>query len=189
MKNHESKYYNTALLMNEALLILLETKEYEFITIKEICEKAGVNRSTFYLHYESLDDLLEETITNTNIKFQDAFDNKTINPISLSKEELFFIKEEELMPYLNFVKENKRIYKLMFKYSYIFKGEVQLKRFYDDLFSIVLDKYGVAKQERDYVFAYYTNGIVSIIQKWLENDCNEDISFITNLMIKLINYK
>ena len=36
MKNHESKYYNTALLMNEALLILLETKEYEFITIKEI---------------------------------------------------------------------------------------------------------------------------------------------------------
>ena len=51
MKNHESKYYNTALLMNEALLILLETKEYEFITIKEICEKAGVNRSTFYLHY------------------------------------------------------------------------------------------------------------------------------------------
>lgn len=32
------------------------------ITIKEICKKAGVNRSTFYLHYESIDDLLEETL-------------------------------------------------------------------------------------------------------------------------------
>ena len=189
MKNHESKYYNTALLMNEALLILLEKKEYEFVTVKEICEKAGVNRSTFYLHYESLDDLLEETIANTNKKFQDAFNNKTINPITLPKEELFFLKEEELVPYLNFVKENKRIYKLMFKYSYIFKGEVKLKEFYDDIVTIVFDKYGVTKQERDYVFAYYTSGVVAIIQKWLENDCIEDISFITNLIIKLSNHK
>ena len=189
MKNHESKYYNTALLMNEALLILLENKEYEFITIKEICEKAGVNRSTFYLHYESIDDLLEETINNTNKKFQDAFDNKTINPITLPKEDLFFIKEEELIPYLNFVKKNKRIYKLMFKYSYIFKGEVQIKKFYDEIFTVVLDKYGVIKQERDYVFAYYTSGVIAIIKKWLENDCVDDISFISNLIIKLINYK
>ena len=50
MNKSESKYYNTALLMDEALLILLEKKEYDFITVKEICEKAGVNRSTFYLH-------------------------------------------------------------------------------------------------------------------------------------------
>ena len=60
MNKSESKYYNTALLMDEALLVLLEKKEYEFITVKEICEKAGVNRSTFYLHYETIDELLEE---------------------------------------------------------------------------------------------------------------------------------
>lgn len=189
MKNHESKYYNTALLMNEALLILLEKKEYEFITIKEICEKAGVNRSTFYLHYESIDDLLEETIKNTNKKFQDVFDNKTINPITLPKEDLFFIKEDELIPYLNFVKENKRLYKLMFKYSYIFKGEVQFKKFYDEIFAVVLDKYDVIKQERDYVFAYYTSGVIAIIKKWLENDCVDDINFISDIIIKVVNYK
>ena len=189
MKNHESKYYNTALLMNEALLILLEKKEYEFITIKEICEKAGVNRSTFYLHYESIDDLLEETISNTNKKFQDVFNNKTINPRILPKEDLYFIKEDELIPYLNFVKTNKRIYKLMFKYSYIFKGEIQFKKFYDEIFEIVLDKYEVIKQEKDFVFAYYTSGVLAIIKKWIENDCIDDISFITNLIIKLVNYK
>ena len=32
-----------------------------YITVKEICEKAGVNRSTFYLHYENTTDLLQET--------------------------------------------------------------------------------------------------------------------------------
>ena len=52
MNKSESKYFNTALLMDEALLLLLEKKEYEFITVTEICEKAGVNRSTFYIHYQ-----------------------------------------------------------------------------------------------------------------------------------------
>ena len=47
MNKAESKYYNTALLMNQALIELLNKKEYEFITIKEICAKAGCK--SFYI--------------------------------------------------------------------------------------------------------------------------------------------
>ena len=53
MNKAESKYFNTALRMDEALISLLRVKDLEYITVKEICEKAGVNRSTFYLHYET----------------------------------------------------------------------------------------------------------------------------------------
>lgn len=59
MDKYKSKYLNTALYMDEALLALLESKDYEYITVKEICQKAGVNRTTFYLHYETIDDLLK----------------------------------------------------------------------------------------------------------------------------------
>lgn len=61
MKN-ESKYFNTALKMDKAFLEILEKKELPYITVKEICEKAGVNRSTFYLHYETIRDLLAESV-------------------------------------------------------------------------------------------------------------------------------
>lgn len=47
--------------MDEAFIELLEKKDFAYITVKEICEKAGVNRSAFYLHYETLNDLLEES--------------------------------------------------------------------------------------------------------------------------------
>lgn len=60
MNKSESKYFNTAAFMDEALIALLEVKDLEYITVKEICEKAGVNRSTFYLHYETIDDLANE---------------------------------------------------------------------------------------------------------------------------------
>ena len=97
MNKSESKYFNTALLMDEALLFLLEKKDFEFISVKEICDKAGVNRSTFYLHYENMNDLLIETIELINKKFNDSFNNKVVDAGSTSKKDLFFIKEEYLL--------------------------------------------------------------------------------------------
>ena len=69
MNKSESKYFNTALRMNEALITLLEKKDLEYITVKEICQTAGVNRSTFYLHYESVSDLVNETVETINARF------------------------------------------------------------------------------------------------------------------------
>ena len=77
MNKSESKYFNTSLLMNQALIQLLNKKDYDFITIKEICKKAGVNRSTFYLHYDNIDDLLYETIENLNKEFHNLHLSKS----------------------------------------------------------------------------------------------------------------
>lgn len=49
--------------MDEAFLTLLDKKDFAYITVKEICEAAGVNRSTFYLHYETVSDLLTESVS------------------------------------------------------------------------------------------------------------------------------
>lgn len=76
MDKFQSKYFNTAILMDEALLLLLEKKDYQYITVKEICQKAGVNRSTFYLHYETMDDLLKEATSMINKRFYESFGSK-----------------------------------------------------------------------------------------------------------------
>ena len=69
MNKSESKYFNTASKMDEAFLDLLSKKDFAYITVKEICDKAGVNRSTFYLHYETVSDLLSESIEYMNGQF------------------------------------------------------------------------------------------------------------------------
>ena len=122
MNKSESKYFNTALLMNEALLLLLEKKDYEFIIVTEICQKAGVNRSTFYLHYLSIDDLLIETIDMINKKFHEAFDNKTLDVRTSTKEDLYLINDENLIPYLTLIKEYKHVYKLIHDKPHLFKN-------------------------------------------------------------------
>ena len=189
MKNTESKYYNTALLMDEALLLLLEKKEYEYITIKEICEKAGVNRSTFYLHYETIDDLLVETIEMINKRFYQTFNNEVLDVNNLNKDELYLIDDKYLIPYLNFIKENKKVYKLIHDKPHIFKSQEAFQKLYNDIFKKILDKYEVNEIEKEYVFAYFSYGLVAVIEKWIEKNCEDDIYKIAEIMKRIIGYK
>lgn len=112
MNKNESKYFNTAILFDEALIYLLEKKDIEYITVKEICDKAGVNRSTFYLHYESINDLVEETMEYINKKFIDYFSENSKEFIEKIKdfplEKLKLIEKKYLTPYLTFIKDNKK---------------------------------------------------------------------------------
>lgn len=175
--------------MDEALLLLLEKKDFEFITIKEICDKAGVNRSTFYLHYESMDDLLKETMGLINKRFHDSFDNKIINVSVSSKDDLFFINEEYLIPYLKLIKKHKKIFKLIHDKPYLFNNDSAKKFLYDSLFNKILGVYGVKDEDKEYIFAYYTQGCLAIILKWVEKDCVDEIERISNLIIEVVNYK
>lgn len=44
--------------MEEALLQLMEKKEFATITVTDICEKAGISRLTFYRNFEVKEDIL-----------------------------------------------------------------------------------------------------------------------------------
>lgn len=47
-------------LLKRALIQLLQVKDISKITIKELCETAGINRSTFYTYYDTQYELLED---------------------------------------------------------------------------------------------------------------------------------
>jgi AcrR family transcriptional regulator len=46
--------------LRDAMLALMALRGWDEMTIQEICDKANVGRSTFYVHYQSKDDLLSE---------------------------------------------------------------------------------------------------------------------------------
>lgn len=46
----------------QALFALTATKRSDSIKVVELCEKAGINKSTFYLHYKDIDDCIEKCV-------------------------------------------------------------------------------------------------------------------------------
>lgn len=185
MNKNESKYFNTAIKMDEAFLSLIETIDFEYITVKEICNKANVNRSTFYLHYETIDDLLEECIQYLHQKFDTTFsaETKLLPDISsCSKEELILITPKYLKPYLSFIKDNLKLYKTDIKYPQLFKADKTYQRMYDHVFSPILERFLIPINERQFYMFFYIKGIQGIIEHWLQEDCITTIENIINII-------
>ena len=191
MNKNESKYFHTAKLMNQALLLLLEKKDFEFITVKEICQKAGVNRSTFYLHYENIVELFNETVCGLHEDFVSSFSLKDISQKIKNGdlEHCFFIKHEFLIPYLEFVKRNKRVLKLIHNKPILFKNEKVYQEMRENVFLPILSKFNIPSNKSIYLLEYFTRGVAAIINQWLEFDCKDDISFIANIIIDCINFQ
>ena len=188
MKKNESKYFYTAELMNQALLSLLEKKDIEFITVTEITKKAGVNRSTFYLHYENVYELLEETIENLNKKFIRSFAIQPSLQI-LSKKDAFLITEEQLIPYLNFVKENKSALKLINQKPQLFQSRKVYQRMYDRIFYPAISQFVEDETEKIYNLEFFTKGVVAIIYKWIDLDCVTEVEELIKIIKNCIRYR
>ena len=60
MENLDNRVRYTKMILQQALLKILQRKHIDRVTIKELCEEAKVNRGTFYLHYATPNDLLME---------------------------------------------------------------------------------------------------------------------------------
>ena len=193
MNKSESKYYNTALLMNQALDELLNKKDYEFITVKEICERAGVNRSTFYLHYETINDLLEETIDNIDKKFVTYFSenaNVFFEKIkSASTENLLLITPEYLTPYLTYIKDNRIIHQVAVKHSRIMNSIEKFNSLNEKVFKPIFKGFNIDDKTEHYMISYYLNGITAIINEWIKSGCKDSIEYIEKIIITCVTPK
>ena len=186
MNKSESKYFNTAIKFDKALISLLEKKPFEYISVTDICKEAGVNRSTFYLHYENTADLLTEASEYMIDTFKGYF---SINLKSITERfsscnlsELVFINKKYLFPYLSFIKDNRQIFSAALSSPSALKTEATYQRIFDNIFYPILDRFDYPVSIRQYVMKFYLNGITAIIKEWLTNNCTESIDDITEII-------
>lgn len=193
MTKSESKYFNTALMMDEALIDLLCKKNIQYISVKEICAKAGVNRSTFYLHYETISDLLEETIEHIQEEFQNSFHIETEDFLKeidkMPINELILINDKFLQPYLNFVKEHKNIYRATINNPETMRSEAKLAMLYRQILKPIFNRFGIPEEEHKYWLAYHINGVMAIVWEWLKWDCREPIENVVNIIENCVRTK
>lgn len=186
MNRSESKYFNTAKKMDKALISLLEEKSFEYITVSEICKRAEVNRSTFYLHYENTVDLLDETARFLFDDFASYFnvdvENITEKFKDNSLDELNFISDEYLHPYLSYIKENRIVFSTVLLHSASFRFNEVFQRLYDNIFNPILERYNYPVADRKYAMMFYLNGITAIVTEWLNDGCEKTIEEVSQII-------
>lgn len=193
MNRSESKYFATAARMDEAFLELIEKKDFAYITVKEICAKAGVNRSTFYLHYETVGDLLAESaqyivdqfrayMPYDAAEFLEGLQNRPL-------EELYLITPEYLIPYLNYVKEHRRLFRTSLEHA----STLRMQDAYNDLnrhvLTPILNRFQVPAAEQKYWMQFYINGLMAIINEWLKDDCRDSVDNVAAIIQHCVQRK
>lgn len=191
MNRSESKYYHTACLMDEAFLLLLEKKEYAYITIAEVCKKAGVNRSTFYLHYESMADLLEESLEFLNRRIWESFAPEdadiTDRIATCPLDELYFLSDRYLLPYLESIRKYKALYTTVVRNRGLFRLDKAYEKLAQSVLFPVLGRFSYPEPEKRFVIGFYVNGLMAIVSEWLRSDCAESPQEIIRIMHKCVH--
>ena len=109
------------------------------------------------------------------------------NHISLNfenrkREELLFITDEYLTPYLTFIKDNQRLFKVSMKHFHSMNLDEVYRRMFKHIFNSILYRFGIHEEKRPYVMKFYLNGVFAIIMEWLNNNCSDDVKAIVKII-------
>ncbi|MDD5959456.1 TetR/AcrR family transcriptional regulator [Methanobrevibacter wolinii] len=171
--------------LSNSLFKLLETKPFEEIKVIDICNDAGIHRSTFYYHFNDKYELLEKSI----YEFTKELNNKIKDKEYKNIVEYYYILTKE---YLEHINENRNIYLAMLNNN-------QHSESLGIIYNIVLEnikenldleikkgkKYPVST---DIIAEYYSGAILKSTEYWIKNSERIDKEeFLKDLNILLFN--
>jgi len=169
-KSTDRRIIRTKRLIRDALTELMEEKGFEGITVRDLTQKAEINRGTFYLHYHDKYDLLEQSEAEILIEIQKIA--QEINPLDFMN----FNREDEPFPFIinlfEFFQENSSFMKVILGPNGDASFQGKLKEFIKQtFFQNIMSKINSDNLlvPADYLFAYVSSAHLGVIQHWLDS--------------------
>ena len=176
-KKANLKVINTKRKLSRSLISLLTSKSITEIDVSELCEKAGINRTTFYKHYASLYHLLDELIVQFFKRIETLF-------LSLSSGENTTSKVAYLLKYL---KQNREFVTIIMNnnsFSSISERLIQLN-FICNLINSNIQYRKNAYVSEDYYVDFIISGWIAAIRRWVNENCNLDVNTLARLLTSI----
>ncbi len=167
----------TRKLLKDALVQLMQTQHISEISVRALCELAGINRSTFYVHFADPFDLLHqierEVMDNlkSHLEKQDYQGNK---PLSA----------QVLIRILEYAKDNAEVFKVLFSENCDFDFQKDIMDFSQIVSFQLNPKYD--EGVRGYITVYGITGCISLLQKWLQDGMIEPPEKISEIFLQLL---
>ncbi len=135
---------------------LLQEKEISQITVSDICQKTGLNRSTFYANYDDVYNLADRIKDKLEQYVDDLYENDVTNKCGVDYLILF-----------RFIKDNQRLFNTYFKLGYDNNHKVNWENLNFDLVD------SLHGEHIEYHVEFHKAGLNAIIKKWLASGCKE----------------
>lgn len=154
-------------MLKNSLIDLLEKKDIFALTVNELCEKAQINRSTFYKYYGNQFELLLEIENEMLHQINDTLSVPSVRGNSKSIVDLTNV--------LNYLKENIRFAKVLINNNVdpdFPRKLMNLPLIQDNIKKEIYRQN--SKEQGDYILSFLINGAFCMIRDWINK--NSDIS-------------
>lgn len=177
MKRENERFLEAKYALQSAVIKLLENKSWDELSITELCKTAGVNRSTFYTHYDNIPELLFDTRESyLKVLLSNHRENNSSGDDS-----------DQLLFYLNFIKNNRKYYYIFLLKFPDYRDSSELEKILIGYLHTRLRNMGFRDDnEIKYLTEFYIGGSLAVVKKWLDNDCAESAEFIRDCINKTI---
>lgn len=170
--------------LHAGLVALLETKPLEKITITELCQQAKINRGTFYLHYQEINDVFEEYFREITADLAKSYE-EPYRHVSV-------LKTSELDPSTIRIFHHIKNYQSF--YTIVFSKRVPLLYYYllfDEVRRLFLNDHATSwnqpEIQRDLYCAYQANAIIGMILHWYQHGFKASAQEMNEQLVKIIN--
>jgi len=160
------RYQLTEETIEKAVLNILKRKDYDSFSVKDICAEAGINRTTFYAHYEDINDFM--------IKFEGKL-AKRMQAVWKPSGDMHVFGQRVFTDFFAFIKEYKTFYKAFAKnHVPSFVANDLLKK-HKELFkqNLLRRNINYSDAEIDYHLHWFGGGLKALCGRWIQNDCSE----------------
>lgn len=180
-KKTDLRVIKTKNLIYNTLVELMKDKTFEEIKVSDICNKALINRSTFYSHYEDKYDLLVDFINSLKNEFISEL-NKNSSDLNVKEYYIELIKI-----FLNHIEERKEMYtSIMINNRNSIMMDILLSVVNNDLLKKIKSDEIDSSIPNDIIAKFYLGGVINLGVEWLKDNnkySKEDIINYLNLLI------
>ena len=176
VKNNR-RYKNSSEKIETAFLALILNNKYEDITISQVCKEAGINRSTFYCHYDDINDLI--------IKIESKFASGTAAIFGYGQRQT----HQAFIEMFEFIKKNKYFYKAFLNIPYATYAEYNTKI---EVLKNIGNITNIDDSKKIGIFyraSFFGAGIKEMCRLWLEHDCRETPEEMAKLLLDEYKYR
>lgn len=168
----------TKMIIEKTFIDLLKTKPLNKITVKEICDGAEINRSTFYKYYEDVFDLFDKIENELNDEFHEMIESVKTKGI-----------RESLIEILNKIKNNIEKYETIIKgRGYDYLKEKIFVNYYSEIAKINdLGLPDVPEEKHMLILYFISFGSGGILSYWIQNGMKESAEEIAVLIENAID--
>jgi len=180
-ENRKTRY--TQMVLRESLIELMMEKPFSKITVTELCEKADINRTTFYSHYKDQYDLLlrieEEPFAYFETMLKKYDDKRSKREVMQMVEELVSFIADNSNSIQVLLGENGDIHFQKKLFNHFISMKQVMKYFSDE--SDESDDQAM----KEYSFVFVASGTLGLFQHWLKNDMDVSPSQIVKILVEL----